>query len=92
MYAVAAVLAGCASNHVLKFAMLVKVGIPITIVIDNCFVLLPAELAALTVNVDVPAVVGVPEITPAAESVKPAGNVPLSMLHVMGVVPVAVTV
>jgi hypothetical protein len=64
----------------------------VAIVIDNCFVLLPAELDALTVNVDVPAVAGVPEITPAAESVKPVGNVPPVTLHEKGVVPVAVTV
>ena len=69
-------------------------GVPpaAAIVIDNCFVLFPAELAALTVNVNAPAVVGVPEITPAAESVKPVGNVPPVTLHVIGVVPVVVTV
>jgi hypothetical protein len=34
------------------------------IVIESGFVLLPVALAALTVNSDVPAVVGVPEIIP----------------------------
>ena len=59
----------------------------VAIVIDNCFVPLPVVLVALTVNVDVPAVDGVPVIAPVAESVKPVGNVPLSRLHVMGVSP-----
>jgi hypothetical protein len=50
-------------------------------------------LAALTVNVDVPVVVGVPEITPVVGArLKPVGNAPLSTLHVMGASPVAVTV
>ncbi len=35
-----------------------------------------------TVKEDVAAVVGVPETTPAAESVKPAGSVPVLKLHV----------
>ena len=64
----------------------------LAIVIDNCFVLLPAELVALTVNVDVAAVVGVPEITPVVGArLKPVGNVLLATLHVMGASPVAVT-
>jgi len=61
-------------------------------VIDNCLVSLPAALAALTVNVDVFAVVGVPEIAPAVESVKPVGNAPESRVHVMGVSPLAANV
>jgi hypothetical protein len=64
----------------------------LAIVIDNGFVSLPATLLALTVNGDVPAVVGVPEMIPAAESVKPSGKVPLAMLHVMGASPVASSV
>jgi hypothetical protein len=59
---------------------------------DNCFVSLPAALVTFTVKVDVPAAVGVPAIVPVSARVKPAGNVPLSMLHVMGVPPVAVSV
>ena len=35
-----------------------------------------------TVNVDVPAAVGVPEIAPAAESVNPAGRLPDCNVHV----------
>jgi hypothetical protein len=62
---------------------------PVTIVIDNDFVTLPATLVAFTVKVDDPAVVGNPVIAPVGEMIKPAGNVPLSRLHVMGAVPVA---
>jgi phosphohistidine swiveling domain-containing protein len=63
------------------------------IVMDNSFVSLPAALDAFTVKVDVPAVVGVPEITPVVPArLKPAGNVvPPSRLHV-GAVPVATRV
>ena len=42
-------------------------------------------------NENVPAFVGVPEIKPLEVlSDKPSGREPLDMLHVMGVVPVAV--
>ena len=60
-------------------------------VIVSDLVLLPAEFAAVTANENVPAVVGVPLITPELND-KPVGNVPLDMLHVMGAVPVAVKV
>src|SRR6476646_6264706 len=42
---------------------------------------------ACTVNEAVPAAVGVPEIAPAEERVKPAGSAPDARLHVYGVVP-----
>jgi hypothetical protein len=46
------------------------------------------ESITLTVKLNVPAVVGVPEIVPlAATSVRPAGNAPELMLQVSGVVP-----
>ena len=90
LYALAAVLVGWAANHIAKEAMLLKVGEG-SMTIDNDFVLLPAELAALTVKVDVPSDVGVPEITPSGKSAKPSGNDPLSCVHVMGVSPVAVS-
>jgi hypothetical protein len=61
------------------------------ITIESAFVPLPAALAALTVKVNVSAADGVPEITPAAESVKPPGKLP-SLLHVMGASPVAASV
>ena len=62
------------------------------ITIENCFVSLPAALVALAVKLNVFAAVGVPEITPAVERVKPVGNVPVSMLHVIGVSPVTASV
>ena len=63
------------------------------IVIDNCFASVPLLLVALTVKVDGPAVVGVPEIVPVdALRLKPAGNEPLLTLHVMGVSPAAESV
>ena len=52
----------------------------------------PAPFVALTVKLDVPAAVGVPEITPAALSVKPTGRVPTETSQVIGASPVAVSV
>ena len=40
-------------------------------VMVNYFVSLPAAFTALTVKVNVPAVVGVPEMTPAEDSERP---------------------
>ena len=60
------------------------------IVIENAFVAVPAELVALIVNENVPALLGVPEIKPLeALSDKPAGREPLSMPHVTAVLLVA---
>jgi hypothetical protein len=62
-------------------------------VMESCLVALSALLAALTVNVELPAVVGMPEITPvAAARVKPAGSEPVSMLQVIGFALVAARV
>ena len=47
-------------------------------------------LDAETVNVYVPAVVGVPESTPFEAKTSPGGNVPLPCVNVIGVVPDAV--
>ena len=47
----------------------------------------PAESATRITKSCVPAVVGVPDTIPAAESVKPAGRVPLKRLHAYGGVP-----
>ena len=52
----------------------------------------PAELVALTVNTDVPAAVGVPDSTPADDSVSPGGSVPVNTDQVIGLSPVAVNV
>ena len=62
------------------------------IAIDKFLVSLPALLVALTVKLNVPAVLGVPDITPADESVKLLGKLPFSNDHVISVVPVAVSV
>jgi hypothetical protein len=63
------------------------------IVMLNCCVSFPAPFVALTVNVEIPAAVGVPEITPvSAFSVSPSGSAPLSILHVMGASPDAMIV
>ena len=51
------------------------------------------ESVTRIVKLDVPAAVGVPEITPAVLNVRPAGSEPLSRLHAKGgVPPVAVSV
>jgi hypothetical protein len=85
LYGVEVVLVGWLASHAFKPETLVK-----GIVIESDFVPLPAELVALTVNVNVPALVGVPEITPVVvSSVKSVCNEPESMLHVIGAVPVA---
>jgi hypothetical protein len=61
--------------------------------IFNDFELFPAEFSALTVNVDVTAVVGVPEITPVLVlRLKPTGRVPLVIDNVICTVPLAVSV
>ena len=60
---------------------------------DNCLVTEPAAFRARTVKVNVPASVGVPVIVPVAVlRVKPPGKAPTVMLHVIGAVPVAVSV
>jgi len=58
----------------------------------STLVTLPAEFVALTVKLDVPAVVGVPVIAPVvAFKFKPVGRLPAVTAHVIGVVPVAVS-
>ena len=52
----------------------------------------PALFVAVTVNVNVPAVVGVPESAPAELNVSPPGNAPELTVNAIGVVPVAVNV
>ena len=59
----------------------------------SSFVASPALLAAFTVKVNVPVAVGVPEMIPERERVRPAGRLlPLSSVQVMGAVPVAARV
>ena len=58
-----------------------------------CVALGAVPLAAWMVKANEPATVGVPLKTPlVALSVRPVGGVPVVILHVMGVVPVAVKV
>jgi hypothetical protein len=54
------------------------------IVFVNCGEL---ESEAVIANVEVPVAVGVPEITPALDSVRPAGKLPDEMVHAYGCVP-----
>jgi hypothetical protein len=49
-------------------------------------------LAACTVKVNDPAVVGVPDSTPLVLSVKPVGSEPVALVNVIGVEPDAVNV
>src|SRR5262249_36687073 len=64
---------------------------PTSIMMLRSFVTLsPAEDVTWTVKVEVPAVVGVPEITPVpapGERLSPPGSVPLAIDHVYGGVP-----
>ncbi len=56
----------------------------------NCFVadfLGEDESSTLTVNVDVPVVVGVPDIAPELFKLRPAGRLPEETDQVYGVVP-----
>ena len=59
---------------------------------ESCFVAFPEAFVALMEKLDVPAVVGDPEIVPFSARVKPPGNEPLAIAHVIGAVPVAVRV
>jgi len=66
-------------------------GAAMTILSD--FVPFPAEFVALTVKLNVPIVVGVPEITPVASfKLRPAGSARLEIDQVIGVEPVAARV
>ena len=64
-------------------------GIAVTTML-RALVLFPAAFVALTVKLNVPAVVGVPDITPVdAFKLRPAGNVRAEISQVIGAVPVA---
>jgi hypothetical protein len=59
----------------------------------SALVAFPTLFVALTVKLNVPAVVGVPVIAPVFTfKPKPAGRLPLVIDHVIGVVPVAARV
>ncbi len=57
---------------------------------ESCFVAFAPLAFAWTVNVNVPLWVGVPEMTPFAPSVSPAGSAPPASVHDVTVAPVAV--
>ena len=59
----------------------------------NSLVLLSAMFVALTVKSKIPAVVGVPKISPVfGFKFNPFGKLPLSIAQVIGAVPVALSV
>lgn len=61
---------------------------PVAIVICRAAVAVwPAESVTRRVKLEAPAAVGVPEITPSAASVRPAGNVPVAIDQVYGAAP-----
>jgi hypothetical protein len=54
----------------------------LTVMLNDCVAVCAVESVTLAVKLNVPAVVGVPEIDPLAEaSVRPAGNAPELMLQ-----------
>ena len=60
-------------------------------IVTFCVALGSVPLAACTTKLKLPGVVGVPERTPVLLfRLRPAGSVPLVILHVIGVVPLAV--
>ena len=68
---------------------LVTVTVPVPdLVLSTVEVALPMLLVAFTVKLEVPAVVGVPEMV-LPERSNPLGRLPLSNDHVIGVSPVA---
>ena len=67
------------------------VPVGVLILILKAMVSLPVLFVALTVNANVPAVVGVPEMV-LPDKLRPSGRSPLSMLHVIGESPVASSV
>ena len=59
----------------------------------RAFVLFPAAFVALTVKLNVPVVVGVPDMTPVeAFKLRPVGSVRAEISQVIGAVPVAASV
>ena len=62
------------------------------IIIDNVFVSSPALFVTLTVKLEIPAVVGVPDIVPVELRFNPVGKLPFDIDHVIGAVPVAARV
>ena len=61
--------------------VILRLGPPVIVILSSLVALTEPD-TALTVNVDVPAVVGVPEIVPELLSVSPAGRLPEAIDHV----------
>lgn len=74
-------------DAVLKVA--VGVAVEATTTLNALFAVSEFASVTVTVKLEVPAVVGVPEITPAALRLNPAGKVPDVTDHVYGAVPPA---
>ena len=69
----------------------VTLGISVMTII-RFLVVFPAEFVALAIKLNSPVTVGIPVIAPVdAFKFKPVGRRPLSISHVIGVVPVAVS-
>ena len=69
----------------------VTVGICVITILKS-LVVFPTELVALIVKLNVPIAVGVPVIAPVVSfKTKPVGSVLFTIDHVIGVVPVAVS-
>ena len=59
----------------------------VMLMLNAALAIFPRLSCACSVKTDTPCVVGEPEMTPAGDSVKPAGNTPESRLNVYGAVP-----
>jgi hypothetical protein len=74
-----------------EVVILTGVGAAATVMLSDCVAVSAAgmfESVTIAVKLNVPAVVGVPEIVPlAAANVKPAGSVPVLTLQLYGAVP-----
>ena len=58
---------------------------------ENSLISSPKSFTAMTVKTSVPSPAGVPLISPVSSfRLSPSGRTPLTMLHVMGAVPLAV--
>ncbi len=82
LYAVPIVPCG---SDVVVIASVLKTILIVNVAVTTCCGTLLS--ASCTVNVLLPVAVGVPLITPALESERPAGNDPLATLHVTAGVP-----
>jgi hypothetical protein len=66
---------------------LMETAAGLTVMVRPAVAVLDPLSVTFTKKLDEPAAAGVPDIVPAADKVRPAGNAPAAMLHVYGVVP-----